>query len=182
MSQVVLRALLTLCLAEHVRDTRDSNRSRKAASSRPGKRKADVEPVAASSGSDEDAFERMDLDKDKAAEEEREISGQASTPERSDLDATEDEVEDNLDPAPATQPKKYGIGSIGKAIEMAKKQSEAKSQSTKATPPPQRELPFTQTSTAKGALKEDPPHVSTTEAQNAAVESDTEGATDDDEL
>ena len=81
----------------------------------------------------------MDLDKDKAAEAEHEESGQASTPDKSDLDATEDKAEDNLDPAPATQPKKYGIGSIGKAIEMAKKQSEAKSQSTKATPPPLRE-------------------------------------------
>jgi len=150
--------------------------------SRPGKRKADVEPVAASSGSDEDAFERMDLDKDKAAEAEHEESGQASTPDKSDLDATEDKVEDNLDPAPATQPKKYGIGSIGKAIEMAKKQSEAKSQSTKATPPPLRELPFTQKPTAREALEEDQRHISTTEAQNAAEEEETEGETDDDEL
>lgn len=167
-----------------MRETRRSSGPRKAASSRPSKRKADVEPLAAGAGSDEEDFEKMDLDKDKSAEEEQEDPDRASTPDKSDLDATEDEVEDedDLDPEPVIQPKKSGVGSKGKVIDVAKKNGEAKSQSAKASPPPRRELPFTQKRTTKEAPKEDPPNRPTTEAQDVVDGDDTEGETDDDEL
>ena len=173
---------LLSCLAEHVRDSRRSNGPRKATSTRPGKRKADVDAITAGSDSDGDDFERMDLDKPKAVEEEQEDVDGASTPEKSHLDATDDEDEVDLDPAPAIQPSESGIGSKGKAIEVAKKQADASSQSKEAGPPPRRELPFTQQRTAREALKKDPPNLSTPEAQSATEEQDTEGETDDDEL
>ena len=174
--------MLTGDLAEPVRDGRRSRGSRKAASSRPGKRKADAEPVAAGSESDEDDFERMDLDKNKVAEEQLEDPEGAATPDKSDLDATEDEDEDDLDPVRPVQSTKSGIGSKGKAIEVVKKQDGAGSQSTKASPPPRRELPFNQRRAGGEAAKEDPPNQSTTEPQNAIDEEATEGETDDDEL
>lgn len=163
-------------------DTRRSNGPRKAASSRPGKRKADIEPVEAGSDSDEDDFERMELDKNKPAEEEVEEPDPASTPDKSDQDATEDEDEDDLDPARTIQAIKSGTGSKGKAIEVAKKQGEAGSPSTKASPPPRRDLPFTQKRTVREAPKEDPLERPTAKTQYTAEEGDTEGETDDDEL
>lgn len=58
-----------------------------------------------------------------------------ATPDRSDLDATEDENED-LDATSPPQPTKSGVGNKGKVIEVAK--ADRKS----AEPPPRRDLPF----------------------------------------
>lgn len=138
--------------------------------------------MEAGSDSDEDDFERMEIDKNKPAEEEVEEPERASTPDKSDLDATEDEDEDDLDPARTIQAMKSGTGSKGKVIEVAKKQGEAGSQSIAASPPPRRDLPFTQKRTVREAAKEDPLGKPAAKQQYTPEEEDTEGETDDDEL
>ena len=74
-----------------------------------------------------------DQDQDIAAED------QPGTPEKSDLDATEDEDED-LDAASVAQRVRSGLGAKGKVIEGG---ADAATEASKpASPPPRRELPF----------------------------------------
>ena len=83
-----------------------------------------------------------------------------ATPEKSDLDATEDEDEDlHTTSPPPTQP---GVGKKGKTIETAiadKKSDE---------PPPRRELPFAKIG-GKAMEKTAPPAVEEDEVEDEAV-------------
>ena len=168
-------------IADRVQDARSSRAPREVAPSRTSKRKARAKPVAASSASDGDDFETMDISMEKNAGVQLDNEEQVSTPDKSDLDATEDEDEavDTVANAPMTQ---SGIGSKGKVMDVAKKEDEASSKSKRASPPPRRELPFSQAGTAKGPRTEDLPHTSRAKPEGNTDDEETEGETDDDEL
>ncbi|KAI9873808.1 MAG: hypothetical protein M1830_010587 [Pleopsidium flavum] len=168
--------------AGRVRDARGSTKSREPAASRSGKRKKNVQAVAAALDSDGDVFEEMDVVKNKKADSEQDEAERASTPNKSDLDATEDEDDLDLDPVYTAQPIESGIGSKGKAIEVVKEHDAERSTAKKASPPPRRDLPFAQQPRAKGVSKEDQPRSPKSEAPNNEDGVETEGETDDDEL
>lgn len=106
---------------------------------------------------------------------------QAPTPDKSDLDATEDDA-DASDTTSHFQPTKSGVGSKGKSIEIAKAEDNTRSREKASSPPPRRPLPFTERSTAKAHDNVKAPTGSVTQEKTDADESETEGATDDDEL
>jgi len=71
------------------------------------------------------------------------------TPEKSDLDATEDEDdEDDRESIPVSAAK-TGVGVKEKAIEAATSNPNGKEDSKDQLPPPRRELPFTRQKAAK---------------------------------
>lgn len=117
---LLVHRTLTISLAKHIRASRSPSAPAAPTSSRPNKRKHNSEVV--SSDSEDSGFEKMAVDKPELA-----------TPEKSDLDATEDE-DDDLDTT--SPPKKSGIGNKGKVIETAKADTKPDE------PPPRRELPF----------------------------------------
>ncbi|KAA6409529.1 MAG: hypothetical protein FRX48_06140 [Lasallia pustulata] len=125
--------------ADQVKASRSTGPSRTPKPSRTSKRKAaTTAPPPASSDAEDTGFEAMTVDNndqgsDLAAED------QPGTPDKSDLDATEDE-DDDLDPAPVPQPPKSGVGAKGKIIEGA--ENNAVEAEEPASPPPRRELPF----------------------------------------
>lgn len=125
--------------------TKRDTRPRKAGPSRASKRKAAVKTPVIDSESELDKPSRMDVDDDDAEaklEGEEEIA-EPATPERSDLDTTEDEDDDDLDAIPASRPAKTDLGSKGKAIETATQSQSSQRQKNPEAPPPRRELPFT---------------------------------------
>ncbi len=166
--------LLTKHVEAHVREARGSTKSRNPTASRTRKRKADVEPIPAASESGDDDFEKMEIDQEDDLE-------RGLTPDKSDLDATEDEDEDDLGSVGNTHGQAAGLGSKGKVIEVAK-DKDGVSATRKATPPPPRVLPFAEKPKVKESSKgnfPDRPKVATT---NDSDESETAGETDDDEL
>lgn len=125
--------------ADQVKASRSTGPSRTPKPSRTSKRKAaTTTPPPASFDAEDTGFEAMTVDNndqesDLAAED------QPGTPDKSDLDATEDE-DDDLDPAPVPQPPKSGVGAKGKIIEGA--ENNAVEAEEPASPPPRRQLPF----------------------------------------
>jgi len=117
---LLVHCTLTTLLAKHICASRSPSASAAPSSSRPNKRKQKSEVV--SSDSEDSGFEKMAVDEPGLV-----------TPDKSDLDATEDE-DDDLDTT--SPPKKSGIGNKGKVIETAKADTKPDE------PPPRRELPF----------------------------------------
>ncbi|KAI4127321.1 MAG: hypothetical protein LQ347_004652 [Umbilicaria vellea] len=119
-----------------VKAARTTSAARSPKPSRPSKRKAAATtPPPVSSDAEDSGFEAVtvddkDQDPDLAAEE------QPGTPDKSDLDATEDE-DDDLDIAPPSQSLKPGLSTKGKILEGADSKA-----AEPASPPPRRELPF----------------------------------------
>lgn len=149
-SYVLLNHVLTDTSAKHVRATRSPSASAAPASSRPNKRKQKPEVVSSPSDSEDSGFEKMAVDE----------AGLA-TPDKSDLDATEDEDED-FDTSPPSRPTKSGVGNKGKVIETAK------SGTKPDEPPPRRELPFTSIG-GKSKEKAAPPAAKEDEVDKEAV-------------
>lgn len=122
--------------AAQVKASRATGPSRTPKPSRSSKRKAAATtPPPASPDAEDSAFEAMavndkDQDPDLAAED------QPGTPDKSDLEATEDE-DDDLDAAAPSQPLKSGVGAKGKILEGSGGKA-----AEPASPPPRRELPF----------------------------------------
>ena len=115
--------MLKRVTAIQVRASRNSSIPSTAAPSRPNKRKAKAEPIEPSSDSEESGFGKMEIDEGRV------------TPEKSDLDATEDD-DDDLDNEGPVQPVERGIGRKGKVME-AEDADRGMDE-----PPPRRELPF----------------------------------------
>lgn len=153
--------------AAWIKSARGSTKSRKPASSGANKRKAEAEANEAASESDE-GFEKMDIVDDNGAEVELIEQERESTPDKSDVDATDDEEDSILDSVAAPRSKYSGLNSTTKAsaTETAKTPG---TQIKTASPPPPRELPFIRK-----------PGVA--EVANNDDEVETEGETDDDEL
>lgn len=163
--------------AAQVQQTRSTS-TRKAAASRPSKRKANG------------GLAESDLDEDGASERSEKSDGDAdvngaATPEKSDLGETEDDDSDadGFGPAPVqSQPSQRGVGGKGKAVEAAKSQSTAPTvESAKVPePPPRRELPFAKKTEPKPppAAKEPNLPVRNTKSQ-PVLDSDGDETTDD---
>ena len=161
--------------AETVSETRDgsgSGRGRKAAASRKGKRKAN--------GVAEPAPDDVLADDETATEDEGDLDRQQDTPQQSDRDATEDEDSDasGFEAAPApSQASRRGVGSKGKALEVAKEKAKGgKVKEVEAgEPPPRRELPFAK----KGGEKAEEPKKVAPPPPKAAAEEDEDDETDE---
>jgi len=144
-----------------------ANGARRAGVSRTGKRKAAApareDAVENVSDDESDGFDGMDVDiparKEAGEEDDR------ATPERSDLDKTEDEDEEPR----VVQARKKGVGARGKVLERDM------SDGGDGVPPPRRELPFAKRKT-RSQLAEDP---EPEEKAKAAADEQEEEETDD---
>ncbi|KAI4122769.1 MAG: hypothetical protein LQ338_005627 [Usnochroma carphineum] len=112
-----------------------SARKRSPKASRSGKRKASAPPAAASRDEEDGAFEDKDV---KIEEEEEEPDSEQVTPQHSDLDETEDEVDaSDLESVPAPQTAK---GKVMEGVEGNERPGEHQDEDVEI--PPRRELPF----------------------------------------
>lgn len=130
--------------AHQLQYAREGTGKRRPASSRPSKRKAkDSVPVVEDEEEiDEDTAMRMDEIEAEAEQEKVEELERAMTPEKSDLDETEDEAseDEGFAPAPEASPRPLrGVGSKGKIIETTARWAAPREDEA---PPPRRELPF----------------------------------------
>lgn len=130
--------------ARQVQNAREGAGKRKPASSRTSKRKAEDSVPAVEDGDeiDEGTTRRVDEVDAEIEEEKIEELERAMTPDKSDLDETEDEASEDEGFAPAPEPSQRslrGVGSKGKAIETSARSAPSKKD---AVPPPRRELPF----------------------------------------
>lgn len=160
--------------AARVQEARGSSGPRKSVQSRQGKRKANGAGIDEDVGSEEDGFEDMDVDGEggKAVPD---ALGREETPDKSDLDETEDEAVDDNDTSPSTlRQVESGVGAKGKAIETVKQKEPTAKPPEITSPPPRRELPFTKKDQGQTAPKDTLP------IRDKEGESDDE--TDDDEL
>ena len=109
---------------------------------------------------------------------------EATTPDKSDLDATEDEAEedddDDLDAVAPSQSTRSGQGAKGKAIETATAPKQPAEIARSATPPPRRELPFAQRPSGRGEQTENSGAGGTKVAQDWEATGDGIGVDDDD--
>lgn len=169
----------TAAAVDHARGTTRRNQPRKAAPSRANKRKANEKTPVVDSESDVGEGSRMQIDDDDAgAKQEEEEFAEAATPEKSDLDETEDEDDEGFDAVPASRPTKTGVGAKGKAVETATQSQSPQSEKTSESLPPRRELPFTKKQSKQQSPKKP---VEKPQATVPQVGEDDE-TTDDDEL
>lgn len=142
--------------------------------SRQGKRKANGAGIDEDLGSEGNGFEDMDIDGEggKAAPD---ALDREETPDKSDLDETEDEAIDNNDNSTNTlRQVESGVGANGKAIETVKQKEPTAKPPEMTSPPPRRELPFAKKDQGQTVPKKTLP------IRDKEGESDEE--TDDDEL
>ncbi|KAI9703106.1 MAG: hypothetical protein M1820_005978 [Bogoriella megaspora] len=121
--------------AMKVHESRQGGAHRKATPSRKGKRKADAQPTEEAK---KDATGETDVEEQEDVASLDDEDMRQATPEKSDLDATEDDEgsEDEFGAMPCTfQRKAQGVGSKGKAMETITAQDDD-------VPPPRRVLPF----------------------------------------
>ncbi|MCJ1244309.1 hypothetical protein MMC30_001507 [Trapelia coarctata] len=135
--RLLATAKVNVDTAKHVRAARSPSASAAPASSRPSKRKQNCEVISSPSDSEDSGFEKMAVGEPGLA-----------TPDKSDLDATEDEDED-LDATSHPRPTMSGVGNKGRVIETAKADTKPDE------PPPRRELPFAKIG-GKGKEKAEP--------------------------
>ncbi|KAI9722390.1 MAG: hypothetical protein M1812_001862 [Candelaria pacifica] len=152
--------------AAQVQEARGSSGSRKVEQSRQGKRKANGAAIDEDEESDDDGFEDMNVD-GQGFKGVRDQMGREETPDKSDLDESEDEAEEDH-PVPA------GVGAKGRAIETVKQKEPTTKSQESSSPPPRRELPFANQN------QEQTPPKKTPLIRDMEGESDEE--TDDDEL
>ncbi|KAJ9666095.1 hypothetical protein H2201_003773 [Coniosporium apollinis] len=173
--RLLARAKVTPAAAAEVQQPKETSKGRKAGPSRTSKRKAKEKPTAAVSESEDD---KMRIEEEHAEEtREEEAMPEAVTPDRTE---TETEDEDGFAAPPASQPSQSataGVGSKGKAIEVAV--TKEKEQATPELPPPRRALPFANKKLQKQPDKAAQPAPQAPQAPQATIADDEET---DDEL
>ncbi|MCJ1477297.1 hypothetical protein MMC13_005968 [Lambiella insularis] len=128
---------LSVVTAQLVQKSRSPSENNESAISRTNKRKPKDEPATSQSDSENPGFEKMAVE-----------NLDATTPERSDLDTTSNE--DDLDGEHSARAGDRGIGSKGKALEVAAHEIEVEE------PPPRRELPFGKIGGRKAQTENEP--------------------------
>ena len=149
--------------AATIQEERQSGAPKSAGPSRRNKRKATTKGTAKQDSSESDGFDDVQMADEERAEtvrEQEEELAERATPEKSDLDETEDEDTDEPGPAPSAEPsppsasrRRQGVAAKGKALEEGTaKRSTTATRSQRSdisklkepeSAPPRRELPFT---------------------------------------
>ena len=154
--------------AARFQSARETTKEHTAKASRAGKRKADVK--ADESESEEGSFER----RVPAEKQDDELSEQVNTPEASDQDVTEDESNDDLEPALREAKLSNTSKNGGDDGKLNKIQLDR--------PPPARELPFGKADIGGGREQVKPPVEDRSTLNQEAGNEDEETDDDDDEL
>lgn len=162
---------------EQARGSTRCTRPRKAGPSRTSKRKANGKAPTTDSEPEVEEASHMEVDEDAAGPKQEEDEEEPATPDRSDLDETEDEDNEGFDAVPASRPTKVGVGSKGKAVETVTGEKSSQGNQGPGTLPPRRELPFSKRQQGKQPAAERVKKPPVTAASDEEDET-----TDDDEL
>lgn len=167
----------TAAAVEQARGSTRRTRPRKAGPSRTSKRKANGKAPTTDSEPEVEEASHMEVDEDAAGPKQEESEEEPATPDRSDLDETEDEDDEGFNAVPASRPTKAGVGSKGKAVETVTGEKSSQGNQGPGTLPPRRELPFSKRQQGKQPAAERVKKPPVTAASDEEDET-----TDDDEL
>lgn len=172
--------------AAQIQSARASAGKRKAGASGAGKRKAN----GATMDTEDDVEDRIGVDDRNVDDDDEEIAKQmrdAETPEKSDLDETEDEdsSEDGFALAPvSSQAPRGGVGNKGKAIETVQArrktpEPQPEPESEGIEPPPRRELPFGRRNLQRAGFLPKKPSPPAANQSQTGINEDEDEETDD---